>query len=154
MAIAAIPLGIARAALDELAVLSSSKTPLLSSVPLREKPAVQGAIARAEATLRAARAFMFETCDDAWRTVTGGERLSQEQRALVRLSGAQVADAAKAVVQTAYDIGGGTSVYASCPLQRCLRDMFTATQHVQVHTGNFETCGRVLLGLEPGTYLL
>ena len=27
----------------------------------------------------------------------------------------------------------------------------SAVQHVQVQSGNFETCGRVLLGLEPGT---
>jgi alkylation response protein AidB-like acyl-CoA dehydrogenase len=154
VAIAAIPLGIARAVLDGLQDLSVSKTPLLSSVVLREKPVVQAAIGRAESTLRAARAFLFEACDDAWRTVAGGESLSRGQRALVRLSGAHVADAAKAIMQIAYDIGGGTSVYESCPLQRCFRDMYTAVQHVQVHSGNFETCGRVLLGLEPGTYLL
>ena len=26
--------------------------------------------------------------------------------------------------------------------------------HVQVQSGNFETCGRVMLGMEPGTPLL
>ena len=51
----------------------------------------------------------------------------------------------------AYDIGGGTSVYESCPLQRCFRDMFAAVQHIGVQSGNFETCGRVMLGMEPGT---
>ena len=44
------------------------------------------------------------------------------------------------------DIGGGTSVYESCPLQRCFRDTYAAVQHVQVQGGNFETVGRVLLG--------
>jgi hypothetical protein len=57
-------------------------------------------------------------------------------------------------MQIAYDIGGGTSVYDSGPLQRRFRDMYTAVQHVQVHSVNFETCGRVLLGLGPGTVLL
>jgi alkylation response protein AidB-like acyl-CoA dehydrogenase len=73
--------------------------------------------------LRPARAFLFEACDDAWRTVETGTALSTEQRATVRLSCAQVADAAKAVVQIAYEIGGGTSVYESRPVQRCFRDM-------------------------------
>jgi alkylation response protein AidB-like acyl-CoA dehydrogenase len=77
-----------------------------------------------------------------------------EQRMLVRLAGAQVAEAAKAVVQIAYEIGGGTSVYESCPLQRCFRDMYAAVQHVQAQSGNFETCGRVMLGMAPGTPLL
>ena len=121
---------------------------------MREKPAVQGAIGRAEGMLRSARAFLFEACDDVWRTVQAGDALSLEQRVAVRLSCAQVAEAAKAAVQIAYEIGGGTSVYESCPLQRCFRDMYAAVQHVQAQSGNFETCGRVILGMEPGTPLL
>jgi alkylation response protein AidB-like acyl-CoA dehydrogenase len=150
--IAAVPLGIARAALDVVRELGTSRTPRLGSVLLRERPVVQSAIGRAEAMLRAARAFLFEACEEAWSTVAGGSELSLEQRAKVRLSCAQVADTAKSVVQIAYDIGGGTAVYESCPLQRCFRDMHAAVQHVQVQSGNFETGGRVLLGLEPGTW--
>ncbi len=149
--IAAVPLGIARAALDALLELSNSKTPLIGSILLREKPVVQAAIGRAEAMLCAARAFLFEACEDAWKTVVGGAELTVEQRAKVRLSCAQVTDVAKSVVQITYDIGGGTSVYESCPLQRCFRDAHAAAQHVQVQSGNFETVGRVLLGLEAGT---
>ena len=152
--IAAVPLGIARAALDAVRALSGSKTAGIGAVLLRDKPAVQGAVGRAEGMLRAARAFLFETCDDVWKTAASGAELSLEQRAAVRLSGAQVAEAGKAVVQIAYDIGGGTSVYESCPLQRCLRDMFAAVQHIGVQSGNFETCGRVMLGMEPGTPFL
>ena len=149
--VAAIPLGIARAALDAVLELSTAKTPLIGALLLREKPVVQAAIGRAEAALCAARAFLFEACDDAWSAVVGGAELTLEQRAKVRLSCAQVTDVAKSVVRTTYDIGGGTSVYESSPLQRCFRDAHTAAQHVQVQSGNFETVGRVLLGLEPGT---
>ena len=35
-------------------------------------------------------------------------------------------------MQIAYDIGGGTSVYETCPLQRYFRDMYAAAQHIQV----------------------
>jgi alkylation response protein AidB-like acyl-CoA dehydrogenase len=152
--IAAVPLGLARAALDAVRELSSSKVARISPTVLNQKPVVQGAFGRAERMLRAARAFLFEACEDAWRTVDGGAELTLEQRAAVRLSCAQVAEAAKSVVQIAYDIGGGTSVYESCPLQRCFRDMYAAVQHVQVQGGNFETVGRVLLGLDAGTPVL
>ena len=151
MTIAAVPLGIARAALDGVRELSTSKTPRIGSTLLRERPVVQGAMGRAEAMLGAARAFLFEACDEAWGTVASGAELTLEQRAKVRLSCAQVADIAKSVVRIAYDIGGGTAVYETCPLQRCFRDAHAAAQHVQVQSGNFETGGRVLLGLEPGT---
>ncbi len=73
---------------------------------------------------------------------------------MVRLACARSAEAAKAVVQAAHDAGGGTSVYESCPLQRCFRDTHAAAQHVQIQSANFETGGRVLLGLEPGTPIL
>jgi alkylation response protein AidB-like acyl-CoA dehydrogenase len=154
VSIASVPLGIARAALDAVRALSSSKTPRSGSALLCDKLAVQGAVGRAEGLLRSARAFLFEACDDAWRTVTNGAELSLDQRAAVRLSSAQVAEAAKKVVQIAYDIGGGTSVYERCPLQRCFRDTYAAVQHIQVQSVNFETCGRVMLGMEPGTPLL
>ena len=151
--IVVVPLGIARAALDALLELSKSKTPLIGSMPLREKPVVQAAIARAEAMLGAARSFVFEACEDAWKTVGGGAELSLEQRAKVRLACAHATDVAKSVVQTCYEIGGGTAVYESSPLQRWFRDAHTAAQHVQVQSCNFETVGRVLLGLEPGTWV-
>jgi alkylation response protein AidB-like acyl-CoA dehydrogenase len=149
--IAAVPLGIARAALDAACTLSGAKTGRIGATLLRDKPVVQSAMGRAEAMLCAARAFLFEACEEAWRALANGAELSPEQRARVRLACAQIADTVKAVVEITYDIGGGTSVYESCPLQRCFRDAHAAVQHVQVQSGNFETCGRVLLGLEPGT---
>ena len=152
--IAAVPLGIARAALDGLCELSAAKTPRIGSATMRDRPVVQAAVGRAEALLRSARAFLFEACDDAWGAACAGAPLTLEQRALVRLACAQAAEAAKAVVRVAYDAGGGTSVYQSCPLQRCFRDAHAAAQHVQVQGANFETGGRVLLGLDAGTPIL
>jgi alkylation response protein AidB-like acyl-CoA dehydrogenase len=154
VSIAAVPLGIARAALDSLRELSASKTPRIGSVLLRDRPVIQAAVGRAEAVLRAARAFLLEACHEAWSGASAGAPLSLEQRALVRLACAHVAEAAKEVVQTAYDAGGATSVYETCLLQRCFRDAHAAAQHVQVQSGNFETGGRVMLGMEPGTPIL
>lgn len=152
--VAAVPLGIARAAIDAARELSGGKTPRVGAALLRDRPVVQGAIGRAEAMLRAARAFLLEACDDAWTTIEIGKALTMEQRAVGRLACAQAAEVAKTVVQMTYDIGGGTSVYERCPLQRSFRDAHAAAQHVQVYGANFETGGRVLLGMEPGTPIL
>jgi alkylation response protein AidB-like acyl-CoA dehydrogenase len=152
--IAAVPLGIARAALDSLRELSASKAPRSGSALLRDRPVIQAAVGRAEAVLRAARAFLLQACDEAWSAASAGAPLSLEQRALVRLACAHVAEAAKTVVQIAYDAGGATSVYETCLLQRCFRDAHAAAQHIQVQSGNFETGGRVMLGMEPGTPIL
>jgi alkylation response protein AidB-like acyl-CoA dehydrogenase len=154
LTIAAVPLGIARAALDAVKEISTGKTPRIRPELLRDRPVVHAALGRAEAQLRAARAFLFEACETAWDAVANGATVTLDQRVAVRLALAQAGDVAKAVVQTAYDIGGGTSVYDHCPLQRCFRDVHTASQHAQVQSANFETAGRVLLGIEPGTPVL
>lgn len=151
VAIAAVPLGIARAALDAAKDLAMAKTPRQGSTVLRDRPVVQAAIGRAEAMLRGARAFLLEACDEIWEGVSAGAAATLEQRAAVRLACAQVAEATKAVAQTAYEIGGGTAVYESCPIQRCFRDVHAAAQHVQIQPLGFETGGRVLLGLDPGS---
>jgi len=151
VALAAVPLGIARAALVAFRDLAGGKTPSISSTLLRDKSAVQVCVGRSEASLRAARAFLFEACDDIWAAASGGSLPTLQQRALVRLACAQVAVAAKEAVQTIYDAGSGSSVYERCPLQRLFRDVHTATQHFQVHSANFESGGRVMLGLDPGT---
>ena len=151
VAIAAVPLGIARAALDAFRNLAAAKTPSIGSNLLRDKSTVQACVGRAEASLRAARAFLFEICDEIWATASDGSVPTLQQRALARLACAQVASASKEVVQMVYDAGSGSSVYERCPLQRLFRDVHTATQHFQVHSANFESGGRVMLGLDPGT---
>jgi indole-3-acetate monooxygenase len=77
--------------------------------------------------------------------------LTLEHRALVRLASTQVAHAAKEVAMVVHDLSGGSAVYEKVGLARCIRDILSAAQHIQVHTHNFRTGGRVLLGLEPGT---
>ncbi|WP_158600826.1 acyl-CoA dehydrogenase family protein [Teichococcus wenyumeiae] len=154
LTIAAVPLGIARAALDAVREITAGKTPRIRPELLRDRPVVHATLGRAEAQLRAARAFLLEACEAAWSTAAGGGTVTLEQRVAVRLALAQAGEVSKSVVQAAYDIGGGTSIYDHCPLQRCFRDVHTASQHAQVQSANFETAGRVLLGIEPGTPVL
>jgi len=148
--LACVPIGIARAAIDALKDLAGAKTPTGARAPLRERASVQADVARAEATLRAARAFLYETTREVWDLVLNGETVSVEQQALMRLARAHAAAAATEAVDRMYDAAGTTSLYEGSPLERCFRDVHAATKHVAVATPNFETCGRVLLELDPG----
>jgi alkylation response protein AidB-like acyl-CoA dehydrogenase len=57
-------------------------------------------------------------------------------------------------VDLLYDAAGGTSVYATSPLQRHFRDVHAATQHAMVGPDLRETVGAVLLGEDVPTALL
>jgi alkylation response protein AidB-like acyl-CoA dehydrogenase len=150
--VAAVALGIGRAAIDELYTVAPKKTPVGRRRPLSEWSVAQVALAEAEASVRSGRAFLLGTVAEAWTTLEGKEELSTEQRALVRLSASQAVLGAVRAVDIAYNLGGGTSIYESSRLQRQFRDIHTLTQHVMVGPSSLEAAGRALLGQDvpPG----
>jgi alkylation response protein AidB-like acyl-CoA dehydrogenase len=147
--IAAVALGIARAALDELTELAPTKTPALSMVPLSEKPVAQVEIARAEGALGAARSYLYETVEDGWRTVCAGQPLSLRQQGLIRVAGTQATETASRVAHTASTLAGGSSVYNKSSFQRYARDADVITHHMTQSPHVWEDAGRAVLGLQP-----
>jgi len=154
LAVSAVGLGIARASIEELKVLAGAKTPTGSRRPLAERGATQERVARAEAELRSARAFLFEAVAEAWQAAERGDDASMEQRALLRLAATHAMVTSAGVVDAMYNLGGATSAYSSSPLQRQFRDVHVATQHIMVAPPTFELAGRVLLGVPADTAML
>jgi alkylation response protein AidB-like acyl-CoA dehydrogenase len=146
--IAAVTLGLARASIDELIRLAGGKTPEGHRKPLAARTRTQEDVAEAEAILRAARAFFYESIAAAWDEARKGNPLSLSARRDLRLSASHAARASVRVVDLMYNLGGGTSVYRTSPLQRHFRDVHVASQHMMIATPTMETVGRVLLGLE------
>ena len=66
LGIAAVAMGIARAAVDELVTLAESKKRVGTNSTLATRPHTHIEVARAEATLRSARAFFYDAIDTAW----------------------------------------------------------------------------------------
>jgi len=154
MGIGAVALGVARASVDELLALAAGKTPTHSSKRLAERADVQAAVARAEADLRAARAFYYEAAEAGWEAALAGSRVTLEHRRDIRLATTHAANACVRVAQAMYELGGGTALYRRSPLQRQLRDAHAITQHVMVARATWETAGRAFLGIQSGTQLL
>lgn len=147
-AIAAVALGTARGALDELGELAGVKTPTLSTRKLAERPATQAGIARAEARVRAARSLLYGAVAEAWEAAAAGGAIGIEQRAGLRLASTHAVEASAAAIDEAYGLGGGSAIYETSPLQRRFRDIHAATQHMLVGPATWELTGRSLLGLE------
>jgi alkylation response protein AidB-like acyl-CoA dehydrogenase len=128
--------------------LAGAKKPSWSQNLLREHPLVQAQVGQAHGLVRAGRALLYDTLDDAWRTVSSGGRLSLEQKAWLRLAAVQATTMATQAVDLMFTAGGATSVYASTGLERCLRDVRAASQHITVHSNIFGLVGQALLGLD------
>jgi alkylation response protein AidB-like acyl-CoA dehydrogenase len=149
--VAAVGLGVARRAALELAALALEKTPSLGRRRLAERSLTQARVAEAEASLDAARAGLLAAIDAGWQQAREGGAVPPVERARLRAAATFAARSAARVATALYDLGGGSSIYRSSALQRCLRDAHVVTQHAMVGEGTYELAGRVLLGLDTDT---
>ncbi|MGH7865173.1 MAG: acyl-CoA dehydrogenase family protein, partial [Candidatus Binataceae bacterium] len=76
-----------------------------------------------------------------------GAAPSVECRRDLRLAAAHAAWQSAHAVDLMYHAGGGSSVHASSPLQRCFRDVHVVTQHFLVNSAIYDTTGRLYLGV-------
>src|SRR5262249_21526704 len=146
--LAAVSLGIGRGAIDALADLAAHKIPTGFTEPLRYLPRIQTAVARAEAKLQSARAFLFQTYATAWQDVSAGRPITQQQRAMLRLAAVNASDSAAEAVDLMYVAGGSSAIYTRNPLERAFRDIHVVTQHIMVQPVQYEAVGSALLGLD------
>jgi alkylation response protein AidB-like acyl-CoA dehydrogenase len=147
LGIAAVASGNALGALDDLKALATAKKGQGSSRTLAERGMVQADYAAAHADLEAARALVQAQISAAWERVVAGDALDLAARARLRLAATRLTQVAARVAGKMHELAGGTSVYASHPLNRRFRDAHVATQHVMVAPPTLELAGRVLLGL-------
>jgi alkylation response protein AidB-like acyl-CoA dehydrogenase len=147
LGIAAVSAGIARSAIQALVDLAATQRPQDSRRTLAERPRVQAEVAQAEAALRSARAFVLEAVHAAWAVAERGGAMPLECRRDLRLAATHLVHSAAAVTARMYGAGGGSALMLASPLQRCLRDVNVATQHMMVADSSWELAGRLLLGL-------
>lgn len=140
---AGFPLGIGRRALDEFEELARSKS--RGSKPLAEEQSVQIAVARAEAGLRAARAYVYEVLHGVWDRTVAGDEMSMADRIAVRLATGQAMRAGIQAVDTAFRLAGGSALYETSPLQRCWRDINAGSHHGYFSEYHETMVGRALL---------
>ena len=152
--VAAVLIGVARHAIDELRALAMVKRPTGSGKTLAEHAMTHQDLGRAEALLRSARAWLMEETAAAWDIVCTGGRVPTDLRVRVRAAATHASVAARQATDLVYDLGGGSSVYSKSPLQRCFRDVHTGSAHIMVTQRNFETFGRERLSLPIDTSML
>ncbi len=149
--VSAVGLGVGRRALDELVALAQGKKPQYSSKTLAQSAFTQIELARAEGELRAARAFLLAELGAAWAAAVAGDEVTVEARTGIRLAATHAAAIGAKVADIAFTLAGGTAVYDTSVLGRCLRDAHVVTQHIQTAPKLNETIGKLLLGIDVDT---
>jgi len=148
LGVSAAALGIARRALDELVELAGDKKPQFSTRTLAASSYTQIEFSRAEARWRSAAAYVRDEVAGAWDSAIAGGQVSVDQRVAIRLAAAHAVTESVAATTTAWQLCGGTAVYDTSLLGRCLRDVNVVTQHIMVAPKLHETLGKHLLGAE------
>jgi alkylation response protein AidB-like acyl-CoA dehydrogenase len=142
-----VPLGIASAALDFTTGYLREKREMPSGRPAGDNARVRANLARAEALIGASRAYVHRTLDDAWTALSAGQQPPRGDAALAR----QFAfESCREAVQLLFDTVGAAAIYTErTPLDRHLRDLVAASQHVTAQERMREWIGELRLGGEP-----
>jgi alkylation response protein AidB-like acyl-CoA dehydrogenase len=150
MSITSVLPGIARAAIDAFVELASAKTPTFSQTSLAMRPSIHAELARVEALVQSARAFLYEVADEMMASVRAGDPVSPQLEARRRLACANVGASCSQAVDRLFAMAGATPIYTGHELERRLRDIRTASQHMFVSPVWWEKTGQFYFGLGLG----
>jgi alkylation response protein AidB-like acyl-CoA dehydrogenase len=144
-----VGLGVARAALDELAGMAAAQMSVTGAPALADRQLTQVEVAKAEAALRAARAFFFESIEQAWSHVLAGDPVPAQTTNLLRLSSTHATRVSADVTRCVQMLSGMSGVYKSSPLARCVNDANVVTQHAFMGDITYQNAGAMFFGKAP-----
>jgi indole-3-acetate monooxygenase len=142
----AVALGIAEGAIMDLVELAQSGAKqLFMTTPLEETERFKEGLARLDADLMAARALLEAQVTRVWENperAAGKDmtRVAEQLQAAVWINSACVR-----VAEGCFELAGSRAVYESSPLQRRVRDLRVAAQHVAVHPRQYVAAGNAVL---------
>lgn len=141
--------GVAREALDCVYQMAEGRKSVTGAPNVGDRAYVQIEMAKAEARLRSARNFFYESAENAWNHVVEHGEITPELTNLLRLSTSHLTRECVEVTSTAYKMVGMTSVYYEHPLSRAFRDVHLAVQHAFMGEITFQNAGAMFFGKQP-----
>jgi alkylation response protein AidB-like acyl-CoA dehydrogenase len=147
-ALGAVGVGIGQGAIDELIALATEKTPSYTTTTLRNREVAQGNVARAQATIGAARAYLHQAVDAVYRTAQAGRKPSLDQGVEAQLATCNALEAGSKAVNLVHDTVGTSGIRQGLRFEQLFRDVRTISQHAFGSLSRYESCGKVLFGLD------
>ena len=144
-AFSGFPQGVGRRALDDIVELGRSKMRMGRQTSIAERAVFQRDLALAHTRLNSAGLLVRAELASLWQRLHDGIDDSgvDTPRRLAAFS--NNADTATEAAEFAYRYGGGEALFNTSPLQRGLRDMRAASQHMLVSESNYEGFGKAIV---------
>ena len=139
----------AGATADLVAMAGAGRRQLFAAADLRDQPVFRHEFGRIGAELRAARALLEVQATNHWRRAVDGMLDGKADFAESSQASAWIHAACTNVVSGCYALGGASIVLNASPLQRRLRDIHAARQHVFAQERFYASAGAHQLGFPP-----
>jgi alkylation response protein AidB-like acyl-CoA dehydrogenase len=146
---AAVPVGIARAAVGKLVKLAETKVPNFYETGLRDRQVAQYQVAEASALVEAASAYLGKTGTDAYDHVSTGAPLTVEHKMACQQAVTFAGSATLKAMSLVHQAAGSSGMRQEAGFEKLFRDANTITQHAGLQTARFESVGRIMFGHEP-----
>ncbi len=150
----AVAVGIAEGAIMDLVELAGAGVKqLFMTTPLVETERFKEGLARLDADLMAARALLEAQVAHVWQNperpaAKDMARVAEQLQAAIWITAACVR-----VAEGCFELAGSRAVYESSSLQRRVRDLRVAAQHVAVHPRHYVTAGAAVLARLSGEHV-
>lgn len=138
-----VAVGIARRAIDDMYALASATA--RRQVPLSERAAFGKDIARAECRLRAVQVLYRDAVERTWAATLAGSPVTEAFVTKQRAQHTYVMEECVDLVARIFRYGGGRVLGLNHPMQRHLRNLTAAAQHVYISDENYELAARARL---------
>ncbi|MGH3247834.1 MAG: acyl-CoA dehydrogenase family protein [Trebonia sp.] len=140
-----LAIGLARRALDDITELATHTARFPGGPTVSERAVFHKELGRAETRIRAARAVHREAMSRAWESAVADSAPGEEIQLAVTTASVYAVETCADVVTDLFRYGGGRALALSNPMQRHLRNVLAARQHLALSEEHYETAGRYLL---------
>lgn len=139
-------LALAQLMLDSFIRSAQKKRGYGKGASIADREIVQRAVAEAELRLRGTKLLMTDVLERLF-AASADQEAPIALQAEARAASVLCTDEAIAVTNTLFRYAGGSAVMLDDPMQRILRDLYTAQSHLMVSDAAYEALGKLRLGL-------
>lgn len=143
-------IGLAHRALDDMTELATRTARFPGGPTISERAVFHKELGRAEAKLKAARLLHRDAIATLWETAKGGAAPPKGEHVAATVASIFAVETCTEVVSDLFRYGGGRVLALSNPMQRHLRNVLAARQHIGISEETYEAAGLIRIQSTAG----